>query len=146
MRDSWILLCRNCFWLNVENLKCCPVARNIGILNLKLRVAPITILITLDDASFQILPSSTLFCDIIDERIMFIHDFGVDVAAGAFGVEQVDFAALRADNKIDVEQGGLVCAVLVTNGIMLLAIVAVLVPPVEVLSMCLEVCSKLSFR
>ena len=106
-----------------------------GVLYLEWTILPIAISLD-DDATTQMLVLVCLTRYIVDEGIVLLHR--IRVAARTLGIEEEDLTIFHADNKIYIEERLQASLVLITDGIMLSACITILIPPVDILLVCLQ--------
>lgn len=72
---------------------------------------------------------------------------GKNIASGTLCVKEIDMSVFHADNEVHIEKSLFASLTFgIFNGIVLLAVVTVLIPSVDVLSVGFEEVNKLFFR
>ena len=90
------------------------------------------------------LVGSGVFVYVLEQGIVFVG--GEYIASGTFCVKEIYVAVFHTYNKVDIKQGLLATlAFRVLNSVMLLAVVAVFIPPVDISGIGFEETYKFSF-
>lgn len=98
-----------------------------------------------DNASGEWLLGVGVLFHVLQQCVMFVS--GKNIAPGTLCIKEIDMAVLHADNEVHIEKCLFASlAFRVFNGIVLLAVVTVLIPPVNVLAVGFEEVNKLFFR
>ena len=118
-------------------IKCLPICRVVCVLYWHWRVEPVaSVIVVYDDAAFQMLVNVFLRLHVFEESIVLLGSIGVAILG--LRVEEEYLTVFHADDEIHIEERFISLAVGIGYGIVLATLVAILIPPVDVLLVCLQ--------